>query len=45
VKFRIIISPAASRDVDRLEAWLIDKHPTFAPLVGAVARRAPPRGN
>ena len=25
MKFQVVISPAASKDVDRLEAWLLDK--------------------
>jgi plasmid stabilization system protein ParE len=40
VKFRIIISPAAARDVDRLEAWLIDKDPTSAHRIGEVLETA-----
>ena len=38
--FQIIISPAASADVDRLEAWLLDKDPAAAVRVGDVLEAA-----
>lgn len=40
MKFHIIISPTASNDVDRLEAWLLDKNPTAAVRVGEVLEAA-----
>ena len=40
MKYRVIISPAASKDVDRLEAWLVDKNPNAAFRVGEVLERA-----
>ena len=40
MKFRVVISQAASKDVDRLEAWLVDKNPNAAARVGEVLRRA-----
>ncbi len=40
MKFRIIVSPAAARDVNRLEAWLLDKDPASASRVGEVLENA-----
>ena len=40
MRFRVVISQAASKDVDRLEAWLLDKNPNAAVRVGVVLRRA-----
>jgi plasmid stabilization system protein ParE len=40
VKFRVVISRAASKDVDRLEAWLLDKKPNAAVRVGGILRDA-----
>ena len=37
---RLVISPAAARDLDRLEAWLLDKDPTAAIRAGEVLRAA-----
>jgi plasmid stabilization system protein ParE len=36
VKFSVTISRRASRDVDRLEDWLIDKQPRAAVRVGEI---------
>ncbi len=36
MKFRVTISRRASRDVDRLEDWLIDKQPSAAVRVGEI---------
>ena len=36
MNFQIIVSRAASNDVDRLEAWLLDKDPGAALRVGEV---------
>ena len=38
--FQVTISQAASKDVDRLEAWLLEKYPNAAARVGAVLYRA-----
>ena len=40
MKYRLVISSAASKDVDRLEAWLLDKDPGAAIEVGEVLERA-----
>jgi plasmid stabilization system protein ParE len=40
VKYRIIVSPKAALDVDRLELWLLDKNPSAASRVGAVLEAA-----
>jgi plasmid stabilization system protein ParE len=40
VKFHILISRTASRDVDRLEAWLLDKDPRAAVRVGEMLESA-----
>jgi plasmid stabilization system protein ParE len=40
VSFRLIVSPAASSDVDRLEAWLLDQNPRAAARVGDVLEAA-----
>jgi plasmid stabilization system protein ParE len=36
LKFRIIISAEAAKDVDRLEAWLLDKNPSAAARIAEV---------
>ena len=38
--FRIIVSPPAMRDVDRLETWLLDKNPAVAERVGETLKAA-----
>jgi plasmid stabilization system protein ParE len=40
VTFRVIISTEAAKDVDRLEAWLLDKNPSAAVRVGVVMEEA-----
>ena len=40
MSFQIVISPAASADVDRLEAWLLDKDPASAIRVGELLETA-----
>jgi plasmid stabilization system protein ParE len=40
VKLQVLISVTASKDVDRLEAWLLDKNPGAALRVAAVLHDA-----
>jgi plasmid stabilization system protein ParE len=36
VSFRVLLSPRAMKDIDRLEAWLLDKNASAAVRVGQV---------
>ena len=38
--YRVVISPSADRDVDRLEDWLADKNPDAALRAGAALKAA-----
>lgn len=40
MKFRLIVSQDAADDIDRLEAWLLDKAPDVAARVGGILKDA-----
>ena len=40
MSYRIIVSVDAARDIDRLEAWLLDKSPSAAARIGRVLETA-----
>lgn len=40
MSWRVVVSPEAAADLDRLEQWLLDKHPLAAERVGPLLRSA-----